>query len=242
MADWQTAQVNLGQPVLNAGKPSIRPIPASHRAYIQQLLQSAGVVQDPSLQSVACEQVEIEPLLAYQFYVDTDRSTQHCANLSRPPTLDELLNLCLPLAAPAESITGVGQPTSAVLKSPSLNVRVMAGGILAQGIAGVRFGVASPLVHVTVYNGRYYLHNGFHRAFGAQQAGATHIPAIIRNVNDALSAGIQSDGSTFSEQLLTSANPPTMAHFTQSNALAVQIRRFSRMIHLSWAEYAIPEE
>src|SRR6266849_5273304 len=109
IAEWQTAQANLGQPAANAGKPSMRSIPASHHAYIQQLMQSPGVAQDPSLQGVTCEQIEIEPLLAYQFYVDTDRSTRQCAHLSRPPTIDELLNLCLPLAAPAEAITAVGQ-------------------------------------------------------------------------------------------------------------------------------------
>ncbi len=139
IAEWHTAQANLGHPVPNAGKPSMRPIPASHHGYIQQLMQSPGVAQDPSLQGVTCEQVEIEPLLAYQVYVDTDRSTRQCTHLSRPPTIDELLNLCLPLAAPAEPLMGVGQPSSALLKSPSLNVRIKAGGILAPDVVGIRF-------------------------------------------------------------------------------------------------------
>ena len=61
--------------------------------------------------------VEIDPLLAFQFTVDLERSQYHCASLSNPPTLEELLHLCLPLGQPNESITAVPGPQSILLNS-----------------------------------------------------------------------------------------------------------------------------
>lgn len=97
-------------------------------------------------------------------------------------------------------------------------------------------------MHVTDFNGRHYLHNGFHRAYSVRKAGATHVPCLIRDVTDPAAAGIRDDGGTFSQLLMESADPPTMEHYTQDRAFPVQLRDVSRIIHLSWSEYALFEE
>jgi hypothetical protein len=105
----------------------------------------------------------------------------------------------------------------------------------------MRFGVTLPFASVARYNGKYYLTNGFHRAIGLRQAGATHMPCMVRDVATPEDVGIQPPG-TFQLPLLESPDPPTVGHFTQGRAHNVTIRQFARFLHVSWAEYAIPEE
>jgi hypothetical protein len=107
---------------------------------------------------------------------------------------------------------------------------------------GIKFGMSVPFAHVVRYKGRCYLHNGFQRAYGARQAGATHIPCLFSDVGDWEAVGLKHDNSTFQPDVMEAPNPPTVAHFTQGRAYPVALRIFSRFIHVSWSEFALPEE
>jgi hypothetical protein len=241
-AEWQSATNGLGQPVNGAGQPDIQPIPATHQHHVASLQASpwmAGLFQNNP--STRFEMVEIDPLLAHQFHLDEARSKQHCGHLSSPPTLDELFALCLPLQQPTEDHSFQRGPQSVLIRSRSLNLRTAISGVLAPGAVGVIFEPSLTATHVVRYNNKYYLHNGYHRTYGARLAGATHIPCIVRDVGTAVEADLNPP-QTFSEQLLCSANPPTMGHYTRGNAHAVTLRQYARIIHVSWAEYASPEE
>jgi hypothetical protein len=245
IADWRAAQGRLGVAIPNAGQPGIQPIPLSHQAHLQQapLVQVLAMYPGASFQ-----RIEVAPLLAFQFTVDTDRVAHHCASLSHPPTLDELLALCLPVNPQQEPLQAVPQAQSIIVKSRSLNVRIQGAGIMnfptPQGqvqAIGAQFGVALPFVQVTRFNGRYYLHNGFHRAYGALLAGATHLPSIVRDVQTYQEVGIRDDGGTFDLALLQSNNPPTLGHFA-GRSVPVLLRLTSRIIHVSWSEYVVLDE
>jgi hypothetical protein len=167
-----------------------------------------------------------------------DRSDHHCAPLSNPPTLDELLVLCLPRSKPSGEYHWQALQQSVVIKSRSLNFQMGPRGIGAD-FAGFNFGWSLPLAHVVRFNNRCYLHNGFHRTVGARLAGATSIPCVVRDVASAEAAGIKPDGTTFHLALLESANPPTVGHFTQGRAYSVDLRATTRILHISWAEYTM---
>lgn len=239
---WIDAKARLGQATANAGHPDIQPIPNEHVGHIQSLTSAQWVQDAFQGQSVSFQLVEIDPLLAYQVHVDTDRTDHHCNGFSSPPTVSEMLPVCLPLTPPSENIQIIQYPQSVVLRSRSLNFGARLQGMLNNEAAGLVFNLSLPLLHVVRFNGRCYLHNGFHRTFGMRRAGATHAPCVVRDVNSAAAAGIKTDGSTFDQQLLESADPPTIAHFTQGKAHDVQIRRTARILHVSWAEYVMPEE
>jgi hypothetical protein len=135
VADWQAARGKIGRPVANAGRPQLRPIDDTH-PHIQQVLFASPLAPAlaPLLAAGATFQmVEIAPLLAYQFTVDTARSGNHCKTLSKPPTEDEVFNCCLPLLPHSDPIhisqqglPRVGQ--SVVIKSRSLNLQMTAEG------------------------------------------------------------------------------------------------------------------
>jgi hypothetical protein len=242
--EWIAARAKLGAPTQNAGTPDIKPLPASHQAYEHSLRTGpwAQNFQNPGLIGASICMVEIDPLLAFQFTVDTSRTNHHCAHLSCPPTIDEMLSSCLPLVPPNESFHIQQQSQSAIVKSRSLNLRAQVQGFICGQFLGLQFGLSLPFTHVVRYNGRCYLHNGFHRTYGLRLAGATHAPCILRDVPDPPSVGIRNDGSTFDIALLESANPPTLAHFTQGRGHAVSLRAMSRILHVSWSDYVVPEE
>src|SRR5438105_439109 len=153
ISDWNYAQSMLGKPASNAGRPRLHPLPAND-PHIQQLMQVpwAGFFQQLLLQGATFQMVEIKPLLAFQFAVDMARSENHCGTLTKPPTRDELLNVCLPLTQSTDPvhISGVGQRgagTSIVIKSRSLNLSMVLEGPLnqnAQDIWGIQWSWALP--------------------------------------------------------------------------------------------------
>lgn len=238
VAEWMVATMSLGAPIPGAGNPDIQPIPASHAAYVQQLL--AQPVFQSEFKGCAVKLVEIDPVLAYQATVDSNRSAHHCGGMTKPPTLDELLQCCLPLTQQSEQIQVFPGVNSLILKARSLNIRHFAG-FWNQNVMGVQFGVSLPYVHVVRYGGKCYLFNGYHRAVGARLAGATHMPCILRDVPDRAAVGMQPP-DFFAQDLLDSANPPTVGHFTQGRAIRVSLRQHSRILHVSWAEHALPDE
>lgn len=245
IAQWAAAQTRLGPAAMNVGMPDIQDFPASHAAYVNALFQLQWVINEfqGTVTPANVKMVEIDPLLGYQFFVDLQRSGQHCGHISSQPTVDQMVATCLPNAQPNELYAWQRQNNSAIIKSRSLNLRLKRYGIdLVGGSAGIlSFGASLPLVQVVRLNGKCLLYNGFHRAVGMRKAGATHIPCILRDVPDAQAAGI-TDGVTFSEELLMGNNPPSLRHYTQELAADVQIRATSRILHVTWSDYVFPEE
>lgn len=252
-AIWTAARGQLGPLFPNAGNPAILPIPVSHQRYVGELLQEPWVAAAiPQLGVITFNLVEIEPLLAYQFIVDKDHADHQCQNLTRPPTLDELLGICLPKTQPIDNYyrSPISTETdSVIIKSRNHNLQKIQWGIFNIGfgginsqVAGLQFHVSLPFVHVVRFDGRCYLHNGYHRTYALRIAGATHVPCILRDVATAEMAGIKADGSTFPESIFAQADAPTLGHFTQARAIDVKLRRKSRVIHVSWHQYSVPDE
>lgn len=246
-ATWTAANANLGPPTASAGTPATRPSPAVHAGYVASLVaqQWAAAALAGPLAGSSFEWLEIAPLLAYQHHVDDARSQHHCQGLSNPPTDAELLSLCLPMAIATDDVH-VSQHMkvecgAVALKSRSLNF-VLAEVKMDQGVLSMRFSWAIPIVQVVRFNGRHYLHNGYHRVVGAARKGATHVPCAVRAVGTAQDAGILGQGRTFELPLLESANPPTLGHFVTGHAHAVTLRGQMRVLHVTWTDHVMAEE
>ncbi|HTA64216.1 MAG TPA: hypothetical protein VK753_01815 [Xanthomonadaceae bacterium] len=243
IAEWRAAAARLGPPVANAGLPGISPTPDAHQPYIAQVARLPKVAPmlagNPNL---GFAMVEIDPLLSFQFTVKASASTQHDARLDTPPSMEQLLEICLPLQQAPENSRIARGPQSILLKTPSLNVRLESAGVIGPGVLGVKFGIDLPLVRVVRHNGRCYLRNGFHRAFGLRKAGATHMPCLFRDNADLEAVGIRQDGTTFAPAMMASTNAPTLAHFTSGRAHEVSLRSMSKILHISWSEHVVAED
>lgn len=246
LADWNAAKQTIGATIRSAGNPRLQPIPMND-TYLQRLMTVPwGARFLPFLaQGASFQMVEIDPLLAYQFTVDISRSDAHCGPYAAAPTRDQLMSVCLPQAISNDPIHASGQGQSIVIKSRSLNLLVLAEGPLqiphVPDVIGIHFGWTLPFVHVVRFNGRCYLHNGYHRAVGLRRHGATEIPCILREVNDPQTVGIQPP-TTFDLQLLESASPPTLAHFADNVAHPVRLRASMRIIQINWSQHVMFDE
>ncbi len=249
---WQAARARKG-PAMNGGNPNIKDMPAANRPYIDMLLRQQWLTQFLTLvHGGEFKLVEIDPLLTIHFMVDLKRSNDRCRALPQNPDVADLLPICLPDKYADAEISMIRLPDMAnkplnvgsfLLTAPSLNVRIVeAGYFKADNKIGIQFGLPVPLVQVVRFNGRCYLHDGLHRTIGARRKGATHIPCLFRDAQSAAEIGLKPDKSTFSLQILESADAPTVGHFTQGRACEVQLRHYKRVVHVNWAEYAIPDE
>lgn len=245
---WEGARRRLGAPIANAGHPSVLEIPAEHHPHFE------GVTANPRFQATvesmpfSFKLVEVDPLLAFQFHVETDRAADLCRGMTNPPSLGEMLPTCLPHALETIPVQLALDQNGVLLKSRSTNVRLLVGGQIGEDqanrmhIAGIGYGVSSPLIQVVRFNGRCYIKNGYHRAYGLRLAGASHVPCVFLEATEFGQVGAPGGGATFERDLLESANPPTLEHFTQGRAYPLTLRRMTRVIHVTWSEYAFPDD
>jgi hypothetical protein len=250
-ACWADARGRLGPPAARAGYPEILEIPSQHDAYVQAVAATPRFAEYQSYlaagATVSFKLAEIEPLLAYQFHIETDRSASLCAFTGNGVGLDTILPICLPHQMEDIPFFLTPLENGLVIKTKSANLTLRERGIVGVDpqmgfqLAGAIVGARSPLVQVAQFQGRCYLRNGFHRTYGLRLAGATHVPCVFIEMSDFGQVGIM-DGRTFSRDLLESANPPTCGHYTQGRAYPVALRSMNQYIAINWSEYVLPDE
>ena len=126
-----------------------------------------------------------------------------------------------------------------MIRSNGLNLRPLQVGQIGEGAFGVYVGVGLPFVHVVRFQGKCFLHNGYHRAVAAAEAGAIKIPCVFRDVQSVAEIGL--GPGTFSHELLSSNNPPTLRHFQSSIALKANLLIKTRIMQIAWTDWVVPE-
>jgi hypothetical protein len=242
-AEWNTAQGRIQAPLANVGKSAVRDIPDSHQAYV------AGLVANEHWQQTFAQNphweikmVEAAPLLAFQFSIMNGKADGHGCNFTTPPTLDELFNCCLPAAPTQENATVAQQPNAFLIQTRALNLQPLDFSPVAgqPGLFQLRVGVSLPFVHVVRFNGRCYLHNGYHRVLAALQRGAAEVPCVFRDVAAPQEIGPLGAGA-FPLEVLESDNPPAMHHYASGQAHPVELVVKTRVVQLSLTNWVVPE-
>jgi hypothetical protein len=159
-----------------------------------------------------------------------------------------MLSLCLPQKVDDIPFLRSHQGTSYTIKCSNLNLRALGAGQVGfdpmqqLAFAGIAFGASSPFVQVVVFNGRYYLKNGYHRAYCLLASGATHMPCLLLEANDFALVGAPGQGASFDRALLETEEPPTCTYLADGRASPIDLRRMARIINVSWSEVVFPEE
>jgi hypothetical protein len=245
LQQWEEARLRLGAPMAQAGAPNVSDIPTEHRPYLEGVIRNPRFADTVGTLPWSFQLVEVDRLLAYQAHVITRPATTTVTGGG--PTVDEMLARCLPHALENVPYEIVSRPDGFAIRSPDLNLRMFHfGGPLAHNpiqqliLAGLAFGVASPLVQVVRLDGRCYLKNGFHRAYELRRAGADQIPCILLEGND-WSQVVPPGPGAFGRDLrafLESEDPPTCGHFTQERAYPVTLKEAIRVIDVRVSESA----
>jgi hypothetical protein len=245
-ARWQEAKARRGGPTPNAGRPEILPIPPRHAGHLQEVAALPRFAETFGPAGWGFRLIEIDRLIATQFEVELPRAEQLCVGLRGAPTEDDLVRICLPKQLEAIPFDTHPQPQALLIRSRSLNLEVLASGLVAQDqsrglyLAGAAFGPSLPLVQVGRFQERCYLIDGYHRAFALRQAGATHLPCVFVEVTDYSRLGARGGYESFEREVLESADPPTFAHFATERAYPVTLRELRRVIHVTWSQYIVP--
>jgi hypothetical protein len=237
---WAAAKKKLGAPIPGAGSPSILTLPPACDAHCRAVLSQAAFREGGSFSGAFACLVETAPLLTPQFVVDRSRLAHHRAE-ARDATLEMALETCMPLTARSELFQTIAGPQSLLLKSRSMNVKFIRGGLFDGSVLGAKFGLSAPHVRVARYRGRCFIQNGVHRAVALTMMGLTHIPCLLRDVATPSEIGVV-ENATFPLDALESDNPPTLGHFINGRACEVTLRSLSRILQVSWAEYTVPDE
>jgi hypothetical protein len=242
---WNIANPRVRTPFPNAGHPDIQPIPQEHDTYLTGVQSNPRYPQTVRTMPRSFRLVEIDRLLSFQVHVDLQRATQCCASLRNNPQIQDMLPICLPhrpLDPNSIPHTFTQQAKGFVIESPNLNFQIIAEDVRGDSpdqlleIRGVGVGESSSLIQVALLNGRYYLRNGYHRAYCLRQKGATHMPCLVLEANNFSEVDQRPGPYNFRQRKLESQNPPTLGHFTQGLAHNVTLRNVKRVIRVSWSD------
>jgi hypothetical protein len=129
---WARAKEKLGPAVPRAGEPNVRDLSLADHPSLQ------GVTTHPRFADTirglawSFKEVEIAPLLAFQFDVDLDKVHQVAGSVTAHASVDELLPICLPMTIGAIPFTQElipnpqgGAPVGFRIKSGDLKLRML---------------------------------------------------------------------------------------------------------------------
>lgn len=237
---WNIARAKLGPPVANAGHPEIAPLPASADAHLRAATTNPYLAEWlERIQPFTFKLVEMAPVLAHQPAVDVGASSRFGGSLSPSASLGDLLNVCIPTSVPQAELRFLRSENSFLVRS---RAQLSVGGFQGPGNrVGLEFALPLPFVQVAEHAGRCYLINGYHRAVTLGRLGITRLPCLFRQVADWDKLGIRQGNAYLSKQVLQSANPPTISHYTRGSAHEVTLREVKRFVHVSWVEFSVED-
>jgi hypothetical protein len=153
--------------------------------------------------------IDLRPLVAFQrrLFLYTKFS-----QISVPPVGDwaGLLDLCLGAVAPLdfEILHNISTNTLVIRSSnPNLHLRTT-----NHKVFPLSLHTGGPFFEVASYRGRWFLRDGYHRAYALLKASVFHVPAVIVHANTLQELGANRPWF-FGEQLLFADAPPLVTDF-----------------------------
>jgi hypothetical protein len=247
-ATWEEARSRLGETAPNAGRPHMRDLPPEFQAHLSQVAGMPRFREVVRGSNWAFKLVEIDPLLSFQFHVESNRIDRLATLVRGPFDMESAVGLCLPAAPDAPPLQMERREKEVWIKGDR-NLRVVGAELAWDPARGVNvlqlaFGAGTPWAVVVMVGGRCYLRNGYHRVCAIRRSGATHAPCLVLVANDPSAVGVEAlgRGTTFSWDVLESDNPPTCAHFSPDRAYLTMLPSAVRTVHVSWSEFAFAAE
>lgn len=214
--------------------------------------QLEAVLQDPTFREAvgtnewSFKQVEIDKLVCFQKYLDTDYSAELAKDLHLTD-MARVIELCLPRNPPKRTIGAAFDPNehSATLFASSMDFRVLGDTrgedpVTKRRMYGFAVGWGVPFVSVVHLGDRHFLKNGFHRVYLLRERGLTHVPCILLEGKTFADTGAVKAGF-FPESLLSSEKPPVFAHyFSNQIAPPLKMRPITKVVRIKADEFVLP--
>jgi hypothetical protein len=98
---------------------------------------------------------------------------------------------------------------------------------------------APNIVQISKFRERHFLASGYHRVYRLMQAGFSHVPCLVREVNSLLETGAAGPGF-FPEAVLTAPRPPLFPDFADKMlGIIVPLRAVNKVIRIRPDEYFV---
>jgi hypothetical protein len=162
--------------------------------------------------------VDLRLLIAFQRRIVLD-SDAHAALVSTADDSVGLMDLCFGRPKPVV-YDAVRSDASVLLRSTNPNMHFR---ITDDSSKLIAIHSGSPFFEVAQYRGRWFLRDGYHRAFRCLQAGVSHLPAVIVRARTIEEVGAVHPWF-FPEEVLFSAMPPQVIDFLD-DALVIEYHR-----------------
>lgn len=179
--------------------------------------------------------VDLRILIAFQRRLTFNPTV---APLAVPDPADWEALLQIAFAQPNSiSYKSTQQGNTITFRSPNPNLHLRP---TQDPVCPLEIHAGSPFFEVALYRDRWFLRDGYHRAYTLLQAGIFHLPAVIVNART-----IEELGATkprfFSEEILFSTRPPMVTDFLDP-ALTTTYTRPPTIttIYVSWEETVAP--
>lgn len=246
MKSWNTAKILIESLPPLSQEPEVRPILEP-----EALLEISRVMGRPDCRQMfpdgtwTASLVQLSGIIPFQPNVDLAYASSLAEETLNPADILSAVRLCFPDGKPSTVAVSVDQPQKAITISginPALQVvGFHCGQQDPQGpfVVSMYISAGPNLVQATRYRGRYFLTNGYHRAFRLMRAGFTHIPCVVRNANNIAETGALGAGF-FPESLLMSPRPPLFTDFTHEVlAITVPTHAAKKVIRIRPDEYLV---
>lgn len=160
------------------------PLPAEIESHIEALRADPKSAEMLNASGTP-RMVDLTKVCAAQPQIHTEDARRRVEGLDQRALL-AIAQVTLPL--PSQELLPVAfDPTKNawILSSPNPNLRVVGNfsGPVAPGLTGYGFAVAlqKSYLQVAGLGGRYFLRDGYHRAYGLLAAGISHVPALVKD-------------------------------------------------------------
>jgi len=202
----------------------IQEAPASlmeHREALRQNPASRRLFDEGFEVAVA----DLPRICATQRHVLTDDAANRVADVDGAD-LVAIAGVSLPIAQPRTMPVAFDQQRQSwILSSDNPNLRILGQftGPVAPGVNGFGFVVAvsTSFMNVGRYRGRYFLRDGYHRAYGFLARGIRRVPIILREYNTfeemGLAPGLPPHDSYLGER------PPVLADYFDADVSATSV-------------------
>jgi hypothetical protein len=231
--------------------------PLSHEPEVRPILEPEALLEiEKVMNRPDCKQMfpdgtwnasllELSGIIPFQPNVDLAYASTLAEESFNSADLLSAVKMCFPYGKPSTLAVSVDQPQKAITVSginPSLQVvGFHCGQQDAQGpfVISLYISAGPNLVQATRYRGRYFLTNGYHRAYRLMRAGFTHIPCLIVNANNIAETGALAPGF-FPESLLMAPRPPLFTDFTDEVlAITVPTHAAKKVVRIRPDEYFV---
>lgn len=245
---WTTARSAFtAEPPFDGTPPTLEVLPADVLFELQALEQQPAFQAAFSEKPYRFQLVEIERLIAFQQFVDTEFSDGFAASALASATLLDRVRFCLPVAAEEQiAFSAEAGPTGVAGNAFSLSRNFQIGGLGFEPLQGdqparivIPVVMRGNWVQVREFEGRYFLANGYHRTWALYARGERFVPAVVTQAHTVEEIG--AGPGFFPPALLLSERPPLFRHFFDAVlAPELDLKSMLKVIRVTGQEFLVP--